>query len=430
MKVQHMTSNTHDNATAISAHPTGLDVDRIKADFPILDERINSHRLVYLDSAASSQKPRSVINAINEFYRKSNANIHRGLHALAERATESYERTRRHVASFMGGVAPEEVIFTRGATESINLIAYTWGEMNIGEGDEIVITDMEHHSNLVPWVVLAQRKKAVLKRIPITVCGHIDVSGIEDLITAKTKLVAITHMSNVLGTIVPVREIAAVAKRKGAIVAVDGAQAAPHMPVNLKTLGADFYSFSSHKMLGPTGVGVLWGRRELLEAMPPFNFGGEMIREVRYDRITWNVLPHKFEAGTPNIADVVAFDAALTYLEELGMENVRAHEMELTKYALERLGSIPRLEIQGPQEVELRGGAISFTDPDIHPHDISTYLDSRGIAIRAGHHCAQPLIRTLGKVATARASLYIYNDRNDIDALYTALLDMRTYFSV
>jgi cysteine desulfurase/selenocysteine lyase len=425
-----MTPDTRENTTAISAHPTGLDVDRIKADFPILDERINSHRLVYLDSAASSQKPREVINAINEFYRKSNANIHRGLHVLAERATESYERTRRHVASFMGGVAPEEIIFTRGATESINLVAYTWGETNIGPGDEIVITDMEHHANLVPWVILAQRKKAILKRIPITVCGLIDLSGIEELITPKTKLVAITHMSNVLGTIVPVSEIAAVAKRRGAVVLVDGAQAAPHMLVNLKTLGADFYAFSSHKMLGPTGVGVLWGRRELLEAMPPFNFGGEMIREVRYDRITWNDLPHKFEAGTPNIADVVAFDAALTYLEQLGMGNVRAHEMELTKYALERLGSIPRLEIQGPQEVELRGGAISFTDPDIHPHDISTYLDSKGIAIRAGHHCAQPLIRTLGKVATARASLYIYNDRDDIDALYDALLDMRTYFGV
>ena len=425
-----MTPNTRENTPAINSQPAGLDVDRIKADFPILDERINSHRLVYLDSAASSQKPREVINAINEFYRKSNANIHRGLHALAERATESYERTRRHIASFMGGVSPEEIIFTRGATESINLVAYTWGEVNIKEGDEIVITDMEHHANLVPWVILAQRKKATLKRIPITVCGHLDLSGIEDLITSRTKLVAITQMSNVLGTIVPVSEIAAVAKRNGAVVLVDGAQAAPHMPVNLKTLGADFYAFSSHKMLGPTGVGVLWGRRELLLTMPPFNFGGEMIREVRYDRITWNDLPHKFEAGTPNIADVVAFDAALTYLEKLGMENVRAHEMELTKYALEKLGSISRLEIQGPQEAELRGGAISFTDPDIHPHDISTYLDSKGIAIRAGHHCAQPLIRALGKVATARASLYVYNDRNDIDALYNALLDMRTYFGV
>jgi cysteine desulfurase / selenocysteine lyase len=425
-----MAPDTREQSAVAGIRPLGLDVERIKADFPILDERINSHRLVYLDSAASSQKPRVVINAILEFYRKSNANIHRGLHVLAERATESYERTRRHVASFVGGVPPEEIIFTRGTTESINLVAYTWAETNIGPGDEIVITDMEHHANLVPWVILAQKKKAILKRIPITVCGHIDLSGIDDLITSKTKLVAISHMSNVLGTITPISEIAAIAKAKGAIVLADGAQAAPHMPVNLKTLGVDFYAFSSHKMLGPTGVGVLWGRRELLEAMPPFNLGGEMIREVRYDRITWNDIPHKFEAGTPNIADVVAFDAALTYLEQLGMDNVRAHEMELTRYALERLGSIPKLEIQGPQEVELRGGAISFTDPDIHPHDISTFLDSKGIAIRAGHHCAQPLIRTLGKVATARASLYVYNDQGDIDALYEALLEMRKYFGV
>ncbi|MBI5267995.1 MAG: cysteine desulfurase [candidate division Zixibacteria bacterium] len=408
----------------------GLDVERIKADFPILIEPINGHRLVYLDSAATSQKPRVVINAILDYYRKSNANIHRGLHALAERATESYEKTRRHVAQFVGGVDPHEIIFTRGATESINLVAYTWGETNIGEGDEIVITEMEHHANLVPWVILAQRKKAILKRIPITVCGHIDLSSIEDIITSRTKLVALSHMSNVLGTISPLAEIIAVAKRHGAVVLADGAQAAPHMPVNLTTLGVDFYAFSSHKMLGPTGVGVLWGRRALLEAMPPFNFGCEMNREVRYDRITWNDLPHKFEAGTPNIADVVAFDAALTYLEDLGMENVRAHEMELTKYAIEQLSAIPGIEIQGPQEPEQRGGAISFTDPNIHPHDISTFLDSKGIAIRAGHHCAQPLVRTLGKVATARASLYIYNDQGDIDALCDALIEMRKYFGV
>lgn len=430
VKAEPMTRDTNTPWTEPAITRSTLDVSRIKADFPILDERINSHRLVYLDSAASSQKPRAVIDAISEYYRKSNANVHRGLHALSERATEGYERTRKHVASFVGGVSPDEVIFTRGATESINLVAYSWGEVNIKEGDEILITEMEHHANLVPWVILAQKKKAILKRIPITVCGHIDLSGINELITSRTKLVAISHMSNVLGTITPVSEIAAIAHKKGAVVLSDGAQAAPHLPVNLKTLGVDFYAFSSHKMLGPTGVGVLWSRKELLNAMPPFNFGGEMIREVSYDKITWNDLPHKFEAGTPNIADVVAFDAALTYLEDLGMENVRAHEMELTKYALERLGSIPRLEIQGPQEVELRGGAISFTDPDIHPHDISTFLDSKGIAIRAGHHCAQPLIRALGKVATARASLYVYNDRADIDALCDALLEMRKYFGV
>ncbi len=430
MKASDMTEKlTTPNPGPTTAHTT-LDVARIKADFPILDERINSHKLVYLDSAASSQKPRVVIDAISEYYRKSNANVHRGLHVLSERATEGYEKTRTHVASFIGGVNREEVIFTRGATESINLVAYTWGEVNIKEGDEIVITEMEHHANLVPWVILAQRKKAVLKRIPITVCGHIDLSGIDKIITERTKLVAISHMSNVLGTISPVSQIAELAHQVGAVVLADGAQAAPHLPVDLKTLGVDFYAFSSHKMLGPTGVGILWGRKELLGAMPPFNFGGEMIREVRYDKITWNDLPHKFEAGTPNIADVVAFDAALSYLEQLGMANIRAHEMELTAYALEKLGQIPRLEIQGPQEVELRGGAISFTDPDIHPHDISTYLDSRGIAIRAGHHCAQPLVKALGKVATARASLYVYNDKGDIDALCDALIEMRKYFGV
>jgi cysteine desulfurase/selenocysteine lyase len=425
-----MSVDGYSRTVSIIGKPMGLDVERIKADFPILVEPINGHRLVYLDSAATSQKPRVVINAILDYYRKSNANVHRGLHVLAERATESYEKTRRHVAQFMGGVDPHEIVFTRGATESINLVAYAWGETNIREGDEIVITEMEHHSNLVPWVILAQRKKATLKRIPITVCGHVDLSTIDEVITSRTRLVAVCHMSNVLGTIAPMAEIIAVAKRNGAVVLADGAQAAPHMPVNLKTLGVDFYVFSSHKMLGPTGVGVLWGRRALLEAMPPFNFGGEMIREVSYERITWNDLPHKFEAGTPNIADVAAFDAALTYLEELGMENVRAHEMELTKYAIEQLSAIPGIEIQGPQEPEQRGGAISFTDPNIHPHDISTFLDSKGIAIRAGHHCAQPLVRALGKVATARASLYVYNDHRDIDALCDALLEMRKYFGV
>lgn len=425
-----MESKTKNKQTAVDFESCRLEHENIKADFPILNQTINGHPLVYLDNAATTQKPRAVINALIEYYRKTNANIHRGLHHLAEQATDAYERTREHVARFIGGVDPHEIIFTRSTTEAMNLLAYSWGEANIKEGDEIVITEMEHHANLVPWVILAQKKKAVLKRIPITLCGHLDLSDIDNIITPKTKLLALTHMSNVLGTINPIAKLAELAKKRGAVVLGDGAQAVPHFPVDVKALGVDFYAFSAHKMLGPTGVGVLYGRRELLEAMPPFNTGGEMIREVRFDRITWADLPHKFEAGTPNIADVVAFDAALTYLEEIGMDNVRQHEINLLRYAIERLSELDGIEIQGPQEYAQRGGAISFTDTEIHPHDISTFLDSKGIAIRAGHHCAQPLMRILGKVATARASLYIYNDQADIDALVEALKEMRRYFGI
>ena len=425
-----MKTEVHNKSVTVSHEPLGLDVEKIKADFPILSEKINGNRLVYLDNAATSQKPRVVINALIDYYRHMNANVHRGLHKLSETATAAYEKTRAHTAAFIGGVDTSEIIFTRGTTESINLVAYTWGEENIHEGDEIVITEMEHHANMIPWFMLARRKKAILKRIPITVCGHLDLSNLDSIISPKTRLVAVSHMSNVLGTINPVAEIAAVAKKYGAVVLADGAQSVPHMPVNVKELGVDFYAFSSHKMLGPTGVGVLWGRKELLEKMPPFNFGGEMIREVSFDRITWAELPWKFEGGTPNIADVVAFDAALTYLEQLGMDNIRKHEIELTQYAIDKLSKIDGLEIQGPQDAAQRGGAISFTDPTIHPHDISTFLDVKGIAVRAGHHCAQPLMRVMGKVATARASLYVYNDEKDIDALYDALLEMRRYFGV
>jgi len=425
-----MATETRNTAAATGRLTGSLNVDLIKADFPILEEKVNGHRLVYLDSAASSQKPREVVHALSQYYRRMHSNIHRGLHTLAERATVAYEKSRRHVADFIGGVQPEEIIFTSGTTEAINLIAGTWGEMNIGEGDEIVVTEMEHHANFVPWFMLAQRKKAVIRKLPITVCGHLDLSDIDSIISSRTKLVAVTHMSNVLGTINPIQEIAQLAHKHGAVVVGDGAQAAPHMPLNVRDLGVDFYAFSAHKMLGPTGLGLLYGRRELLEAMPPYKFGGEMISKVSFDEVTFAELPHKFEAGTPNIADVVTFDAALTYLERIGMANARKHEIEITGYAIERLNSLDGLEIQGPQEVEQRGGAISFTDPNIHPHDISTFLDSRGIAIRAGHHCAQPLMRAMGKVATARASFYIYNDRSDVDALIDALVEMRKYFGV
>lgn len=425
-----MSADTPQRPIEFTNSPVGLDIEQIKADFPILEERVNGHALVYLDNAATTQKPRVVINSLIDYYRRINSNIHRGLHSLAEQSTDAFEKTRTHVATFLGGVEVEEVIFTKGTTESLNLVAYSWGEHNIKEGDEIVITEMEHHANFVPWVVLAQRKNAVIKRFPITVCGHLDLTDIDSIITPRTKLVAFSHVSNVLGTINPVPAIAKRAKEVGAVVVIDGAQAAPHMTIRPREYGIDFYAFSAHKMLGPTGVGVLWGRRELLEKMTPFQFGGEMIREVGFERITFNELPWKFEAGTPNIADVIAFDAALTYLEHIGMANIRQHEMALTKYAIERLSEIPGIEIQGPLDPVSRGGAISFTDPNIHPHDISTFLDSKGIAIRAGHHCAQPLMRSLGKVATARASVYIYNTESDIDALQVALVDMRKYFGV
>ncbi|UCD65228.1 MAG: cysteine desulfurase [Candidatus Zixiibacteriota bacterium] len=407
-----------------------MDSEKVRADFPILNRVINGHRLVYLDNAASSQKPTAVIDALTRYYTHTNANIHRGLHTLAEEATAAYERTREHTARFIGGVKQSEVIFTNGATEAINLVAATWGEDNVGEGDEILITEMEHHANLVPWVLLAQRKKAILRRIPLTSDGYLNLPEVSRLITDRTRLVAFTHMSNVLGTINPVKQLTEQAHLAGAAVLVDGAQAVPHLPVNVVDDGVDFYAFSSHKMLGPTGVGVLYGREELLEKMRPYNTGGEMIREVRFDGVTFNDLPHKFEAGTPNIAGVVAFDAALTYLENLGMESVRQHEIELTGYALNRLTEIPGLEVQGPVDPLGRGGVISFTDPKIHPHDISTLLDSRGIAIRAGHHCAQPLMKVMGKVATARASLYVYNGRDDIDALIEALMETRRYFGI
>lgn len=430
MTEQRMTSRSGQATDKPSVPLERLDVEQIKADFPILAERVNGHRLVYLDSAATAQKPRTVVNTLLDYYRKSNANIHRGLHTLAERSTEAFEKSRLRVARFINATEPEEIIFTKGSTESVNLVASTWGEQNIAAGDEIIVSEMEHHANFVPWIMLAQRKGATVRRLPITVCGHLETGQLDQMLTPRTKLVALSHVSNVLGTINPIGELAARVHAAGALLLADGAQAAPHMPVDVRELGVDFYVFSAHKMLGPTGVGVLYGRRSLLEAMPPYQFGGEMIRHVSFDRITFNDLPWKFEAGTPNIADVIAFEAALDYLETIGMDIVREHEKQLTGYALERLAEIPNLEIQGPLDIANRGGAISFSDPGVHPHDISTFLDSRGIAIRAGHHCAQPLMRAMGRVATARASLYVYNDEADIDALVDALREMRKYFGV
>lgn len=405
-----------------------LDVARLREDFPILKRQVNGKRLVYLDNAATSQKPNQVIDALSHFYRTSNANIHRGIHTLAQEATKAYEDTRKAVARFLGGVDPHGVVFTRGTTESLNLLAYAWGRHHIGQGDEILLTEMEHHSNLVPWIILSKEKGAVLKHIPVQDDGTLRMEALPGLLSRRTRLVSVMMVSNALGTINPVDEIAAAARKVGALVVLDCAQAAPHLPLDVKNLDADFVAFSGHKMLGPTGVGVLYGTPELLRAMEPFHGGGEMIREVYLDHATWNEVPHKFEAGTPNFADVAAFSAALEYLERTGMEAIRAHEIELTHYAMDQLRKIPSLRLLGPEDPSLRSGVVSFVDQDLHPHDLSQVLDQNGVAIRAGHHCAQPLMRRFNTVATARASFYLYNDKDDVDVLVESIRMARKYF--
>ena len=408
---------------------TAFDPRKIIPDFPILNRRIGSNRLVYLDNAATTQKPQSVINALENYYSNTNANIHRGLHTLAEEATTAFEDARKKIAEFIGGVKTEEVIYTRNATEAINLVAYSWGRRNIKKGDRIVLTEMEHHANLVPWISLARETGAELKYIRIDDEGSLDLADLDKIIAANTRIVAVTHMSNVLGTINPVDEIARIAHANGSLVLVDGAQSTPHLPVNVRTIDADFFVFSAHKMLGPTGIGVLYGRESILNDMEPFQYGGEMINEVRYDYADWAELPWKFEAGTPNIAGAIGFSPALDYLNRIGMDNVRRHEMELTSYALDRLSEMDQIRIFGPRNIAHRGGAISFIDDMIHPHDLATFLDSLGIAIRAGHHCAQPLMKRLGVVAVARASIYIYNTEDEIDKFIDALIAARRYFA-
>jgi len=402
--------------------------EEIRKDFPILERCINGQRLVYLDSAATTQKPKIVLEALNEYYNQSNANVHRGLHTLAEEATSLFEATRDRVAGFIGGVRREEIVYTRNATEAINIVAESWGAANIKKGDRIVITQMEHHANLVPWIMLSKKTGADLQYIPIDDEGYLDLKNINEIINSKTKLVALTHMSNVLGTINPVEEIISLAHKNGAVALIDGAQSVPHLPVDVKAMDADFMAFSAHKMLGPTGVGILYGKEELLAKMVPVTFGGEMISQVTFDSVTWADLPWKFEAGTPNIAGAAAFSPALNYLNKIGMDAVRKHEKELTGYALDRLLEINTLKIFGPRNVEHRGGAVSFVDADIHPHDLAQFLDSHGIAVRAGHHCAQPLARLLGVGSTARASFYIYNTREEVDQLVAALKEARRYF--
>jgi cysteine desulfurase/selenocysteine lyase len=405
-----------------------LDVEKIRADFPILKRQVHGRPLVYLDSAATSQKPKQMIDALAEYYSSYNANIHRGIHALAEEATAKYEETRQKTADFIGAPGPETIVFTRNTTESINLVANAWGRKNLRPGDEIVLSVMEHHSNLVPWQLIAKETGAVLRFIDIDDEGQLRWDDVERLIGERTKLVAVTHMSNVLGTIVPVRKIADLAHERGALLLVDGAQSVPHMPVDVGELGCDFLAFSAHKMLGPTGVGVLYARHELLEAMDPFLGGGEMIRRVRLEESTWNDAPWKFEAGTPNIGDVCAFGATIDYLQALGMENVRAHEVEITRAALRKLSQIPDVTIYGPESTAARGGVVAFNLADIHPHDLGTVLDGHGVAIRAGHHCAQPLMHRLDVVATARASFYVYNTIEELDVLVEGIQDTARLF--
>ncbi len=406
-----------------------IDVERIRADFPILSQRVNGHPLVYLDNAATTQKPRQVIDALVSYYETTNANIHRGIHTLSMRATDQYEGVRVKAARHIGAAHPEHIIFTRNTTEAINLVARAWGSSRLKEGDEIVLTEMEHHSNIVPWQLLAARTGAVLRYIRVNDDGYLDAVSIRDTIGPRTRMVSVVHASNVLGTINPVAEITSLAHAQGAVVLVDGAQSAGHLPVDVNALGCDFFAFSAHKMLGPTGVGVLWGRGELLEAMDPFLGGGDMISVVREDHSTWADLPHKFEAGTPNIADVIAFGAAMDYLAALGAPALRAHEEDLTAYAMDALGRIDGLVIHGPARVSDRVGAVSFSLGDIHPHDVSTVLDSRGIAIRAGHHCAQLLMRRLGVPATNRASFALYNTNAEVDALIDGLHETARVFA-
>jgi cysteine desulfurase/selenocysteine lyase len=409
------------------AESPGLDIRSIRGDFPILDRRIHGNRLVYLDSAATSQKPECVIEAIGNYYRNNNANVHRGIYTISEEATTAYENARSNVARFVGAES-HEIIFTRNATEAINLVAYAYARSRLKEGDEVLLTEMEHHSNLIPWILLANQTGVKLRHIPIKDDGTLEMERLEDYLTERTRIVSVVHKSNVLGTINPVRELIRAAREKNAVVLLDGAQSVPHTRVDVKELDCDFLAFSGHKMLGPTGVGVLYGKTDLLQEMDPFLGGGEMIREVHLDRATWNDLPWKFEAGTPAIAPVIAFSAAIDYLEKLGMDAIRSHEIALTDYALQRLGELSFISVYGPDQPDLRSGVISFLDHEIHPHDLSTILDTQGIAIRAGHHCAQPLMQRFGVIAMARASLYLYNDRDDIDALVDALKYARRYF--
>ena len=405
-----------------------LDVRKIREDFPILSRKVYGKPLVYLDNAATSQTPRSVIRTLSEYYEEYNSNVHRGVHALSMEATDRFEEARRKVARFINAEAPDCIIWTRNTTEAINLVANTWAQTHIGPGDEIVLTEMEHHSNLVPWQKVAKERDATLRFLPFAEDGTLILEDVDTIVNARTKLVSIVHTSNSLGTINPVKELAAKARAVGAAVLVDGAQSVPHQPVDVNDLDCDFLAFSGHKMLGPTGIGVLYAKRDVLEEMEPFLRGGEMVLEVWYDRATWNDLPMRFEAGTPNIADAIALGTAVDYLEALGMDKVRQHETQLTEYALAAFQEIENLDLFGPTTAKDRGGIVLFNSTDVHPHDLGTFLDREGIAIRTGHHCTMPAMRKLGVAATARASFYIYNTEAEVDALADGLNQALRYF--
>ncbi len=408
---------------------TLFDVLALRREFPILHQQVNGKPLAFLDSGASSQKPRRVIVCLEEYYEHINANVHRGVYKLSEEATFAFERARGKVARFIGASSHKELIFTRNTTEAINLVARAWGDANVRAGDRILLSVMEHHSNLVPWQQLAQRTGAQLDFLPIDGEGRLVLEDLDVLLTERTKLVAIAHQSNVLGTINPVRELAARAHDAGALILVDGAQSVPHMPVNVQELGIDFLAFSGHKMCGPTGIGALWGRRKILESMPPFLGGGSMIREVTLQSTTYADIPARFEAGTPAIGEAIALGEAVDFLSGLGMDKIFAHEQYLIGYALERLSEVEGLRVYGPQSLDQRGGALSFTLDGIHPHDIAAVLDGEGIAVRAGHHCCQPLHTLLDVPATARASFYLYNIPEEIDRLAAGLEKARKLFS-
>ena len=405
-----------------------LDVNFLRQDFPILSREVRPGiTLVYLDSTATTQKPRPVLEAMEAFYRTNNANIHRGVHTLAEEATAMYEQAREKVAQFINAPSAEQIIFTRNATESINLVAYTWARANLKAGDRIILTEMEHHSNLVPWIMLATERGVELDFIPVTPDGLLDLDVYRTLLTRSPKLVAVSGMSNVLGTINPIAEIVRLAHAAGAVTLVDGAQSVPHLPVDVQALGVDFLAFSAHKMLGPSGIGALYGRRDLLEKMPPFLGGGDMIKTVHLRSFVPNDLPHKYEAGTPAIAEAVGFGTAVDYLKKLGMQAVAAHEHEIVSYALDRLEEIPGVKVFGPP-ADKKGGVASFTLEGVHPHDIAQILDRDGVAIRAGHHCAQPLHEKFGITATARASFYVYSLPQEVDALVNGIYKVKEIF--
>ncbi|MFL2665124.1 MAG: aminotransferase class V-fold PLP-dependent enzyme [Dehalococcoidia bacterium] len=407
-----------------------LDIQKIRLDFPILSREVNGNKLVYLDNAATTQKPNSVIDSISNFYKTSNSNVHRGVHTLSIESTENYEFAREKIAKLIKSPSPETVIWTRNTSESINLVAFTWGEKNIMPGDNIVITPMEHHSNIVPWQQIAKNKNAELRYLPMSKDGKIELNNITQIIDSKTKIVSLTHVSNVLGTINPAKTIIDIAHNNDAVVLLDAAQSVPHMPVDVIDLDVDFLTFSLHKMMGPTGIGVLYGKRQLLDEMPPYMFGGDMILEVSYEKdAKWNTLPYKFEAGTPNFADAIASGVAVDYLNEIGIDSIFQHEQKITEYAMSKMLSLKKIHILGPLDSKDRGGVISFYHEDIHPHDLGTALDQRGIAIRTGHHCAMPLVRSYDLVAAARISFYVYNTYDEVDTFISALEEIEGYFT-